>query len=332
MQVLLDTYADFLASTPEVGGSPRGFVELTPRHAYAASPCLESWVGDLSSRSGESGTPRACSLSTASGTGALADASAEASVEEPSAAAPVKVDMKLWMEGAVASPRACWRAPEPPCWADDAPPEDRARPRSLGTPSPRPFFQDRVVSREQRCGADLIPEEGPLAPVTALQPSWVLRPPEDCDSDQASASPCSARPSQLRSLHREATYPQDRPRLHGPCLAMRSQENTFVGPPGPQPRHDDGDDEEDFGDTDEPPSMLIASGNERAWFNDTEEVPMSLPRMAKRRCVTQLILDEGPRDVPLGLRAMVALDIYEQVASAAVGRRRGSRVHRPQCR
>jgi hypothetical protein len=54
--------------------------------------------------------------------------------------------------------------------------------------------------------------------------------------------------------------------------------------------------------------MAVASGNERASFTDTNEIPMALPKMGKRRCVTQCFTSDGRRELSLGLRAMVTLD------------------------
>lgn len=64
----------------------------------------------------------------------------------------------------------------------------------------------------------------------------------------------------------------------------------------------------EFSDIDEPPTMAVASGNERASFTDTNEIPMALPKMGKRRCVTQCFTSDGRRELSLGLRAMVTLD------------------------
>jgi len=65
----------------------------------------------------------------------------------------------------------------------------------------------------------------------------------------------------------------------------------------------------EFSDIDEPPTMTVASGNERASFNDTHEIPMQLPKMGKRKCVTHCFTSDGKKELPLGLRAMVTLDM-----------------------
>lgn len=64
----------------------------------------------------------------------------------------------------------------------------------------------------------------------------------------------------------------------------------------------------EFSDIDEPPTMAVASGAERASFSDTHEIPMQLPRMGKRKCITQCFASDGRRELSLGLRGMVTLE------------------------
>merc|ERR1719498_661296 len=65
----------------------------------------------------------------------------------------------------------------------------------------------------------------------------------------------------------------------------------------------------EFSDIDEPPTRSLVSGDERTSFTDTNEIAMPMPKTGKRTCVTHHLASDGKRELALGLRAMVTLDL-----------------------
>lgn len=60
----------------------------------------------------------------------------------------------------------------------------------------------------------------------------------------------------------------------------------------------------EFSDVDEPPTQAIASAREPASFSDTHEIPIDIPKMGARTCVTQYRYTDSRRELSLGLRGM----------------------------
>lgn len=89
-----------------------------------------------------------------------------------------------------------------------------------------------------------------------------------------------------------------------PCLSSASHADSRTSS-----QSDFSDLPMEFSDIDEPPTRTVASGNERASFTDTHEIPMQLPKMGKSKCVTHCVAGDGKRELALGLRAMVTLDM-----------------------